>query len=37
MPTMADSFWFAGLVLSLSTAVFATLVQEWIRKCLFLT
>jgi hypothetical protein len=30
-------FWFASLVESLATAVFATLVQEWVRRYLVLT
>ncbi|KAH9953396.1 hypothetical protein BC827DRAFT_1146204, partial [Russula dissimulans] len=33
----ANALWFASLVLSLACAVFATLVQEWVRKYLLLT
>jgi hypothetical protein len=36
-PTMAHVFLFASLILSLSSAVFATLVQEWVRRYLLLT
>jgi len=31
-PTATHIFWFASLVESLSTAVFATLIQEWVRR-----
>lgn len=36
-PTGTHAFWFASLVLSLASAVFATLVQEWVRRYLVLT
>ncbi|KAI0299088.1 hypothetical protein B0F90DRAFT_631559 [Multifurca ochricompacta] len=36
-PTIAHALWFASLVLSLSSAVFATLVQEWVRRYLLMT
>ncbi|KAI9454522.1 hypothetical protein F5148DRAFT_966875, partial [Russula earlei] len=32
VPTGANILWFASLVLSLASAVFGTLVQEWVRK-----
>ena len=31
-PTATHLFWFASLVESLATAVFATLIQEWVRR-----
>lgn len=37
VPTVAHMLWFPSLVLSLVAAVFATLVQEWIRRYLVLT
>jgi len=37
VPTVAHLLWFPSLVLSLTTAVFATLVQEWVRRYLLLT
>ena len=37
VPTVAHLLWFPSLVLSLVAAVFATLVQEWIRRYLLLT
>lgn len=37
VPTVAHLLWFPSLVLSLVAAVFATLVQEWVRKYLLLT
>jgi hypothetical protein len=37
VPTVAFLLWFPSLVLSLVAAVFATLVQEWIRRYLVLT
>ncbi|KAH9023434.1 hypothetical protein EDB85DRAFT_2151125 [Lactarius pseudohatsudake] len=36
-PTGAHMLWFASLVLSLATAVFATLIQEWVRRYLVMT
>ncbi|KAI0298277.1 hypothetical protein BC826DRAFT_999005 [Russula brevipes] len=36
-PNATHAFWFASLVLSLASAVFATLVQEWVRRYLLLT
>ena len=36
-PTATHAFWFASLVLSLASAVFATLVQEWVRRYILLT
>lgn len=37
VPTVAHLLWFPSLVLSLVAAVFATLVQEWVRRYLILT
>ena len=34
---MTHAFWFASLVLSLASALFATLVQEWVRRYMLLT
>ncbi|KAI0298275.1 hypothetical protein BC826DRAFT_879127, partial [Russula brevipes] len=31
-PNATHAFWFASLVLSLASAVFATLLQEWVRR-----
>ena len=36
-PTATHAFWFASLVLSLASAVFANLVQEWVRRYMLLT
>ena len=36
-PTATHAFWFASLVLSLASVVFATLVQEWVRRYILLT
>lgn len=37
VPHVAHLFWFPSLVLSLATAIFSTLVQEWVRRYLLLT
>ncbi|KAF8274299.1 hypothetical protein EI94DRAFT_1794521 [Lactarius quietus] len=36
-PTVTHMLWFASLVWSLATAVFATLTQEWVRRYLAMT
>ena len=36
-PTVTHILWFASLVESLATAVFATLIQEWVRRYLVMT
>jgi hypothetical protein len=37
VPNVTHLLWFPSLVLSLATAVFATLLQEWVRRYLLLT